>query len=270
MAHPIPKLKCFESRLWSLAFAQSTEARCLVENEDVVGAVPINNIPALVLIMARRRIGDKPLSEPMMVSLLMHICATRPQWVKDCCHLRSIFITLIIRVFQHTEEIQIFLNINGTWWRHDSTKLTSNGPLARYVKLQFAHAPGMLGTPPRVSDPDMHHGTCVTHIPWCMSGSFTSGFLWNRWRGKTFQAFPAHAQPAILRIWQEAHGHMLLYVLGRNSYEISTVQCVKKSCLSPESVLPQLQYYLCRPCLPRESLHLCHKQPSRQAGFSGK
>ena len=27
---------------------------------------PINNIPALVQIMARRRTGDKPLSEPMM------------------------------------------------------------------------------------------------------------------------------------------------------------------------------------------------------------
>ena len=40
---------------------------------------PINNIPALVQIMAWRRSGDKPLSEPMMVSLLMHICVTRPQ-----------------------------------------------------------------------------------------------------------------------------------------------------------------------------------------------
>ena len=26
---------------------------------------------------------------------------------------------------------------------------------------------------PLVSDPDMHHGTCVTHMPWCMSGSLT-------------------------------------------------------------------------------------------------
>ena len=43
---------------------------------------PINNIPALVQIMAWRRSGDKPLSEPMMVSLPMHICVTRPQWVK--------------------------------------------------------------------------------------------------------------------------------------------------------------------------------------------
>ena len=42
---------------------------------------PINNIPALVQIMAWRRPGDKPLSVPMMVSLPTHICVTRPQWV---------------------------------------------------------------------------------------------------------------------------------------------------------------------------------------------
>ena len=41
----------------------------------------INNIPALVQLMAWRRPGDKPLSEPMMVSLPTHICVTRPQWV---------------------------------------------------------------------------------------------------------------------------------------------------------------------------------------------
>ena len=34
---------------------------------------PIDNNPALVQIMALRRSGDKPLSEPMMVSLLTHI-----------------------------------------------------------------------------------------------------------------------------------------------------------------------------------------------------
>ena len=42
----------------------------------------INNIPALVLIMAWHRQGDKPLSEPMMVRSLTHICVTRPQRVK--------------------------------------------------------------------------------------------------------------------------------------------------------------------------------------------
>ena len=61
------------------------------------------------------------------------------------------------------------------------------GPLARYVKFWVAHVPGMPGAfspPPWVSDPEMHHGTCVAHVPWCMSGSLTSGFLWSRWRGK--------------------------------------------------------------------------------------
>ena len=43
---------------------------------------PINNIPALVQIMAWRRPGDKPLSGPMMVRIPTHICVTRPQWVK--------------------------------------------------------------------------------------------------------------------------------------------------------------------------------------------
>ena len=28
---------------------------------------------------------------------------------------------------------------------------------------------------PLVSDPGMHRGTCVTHVPWCMSGSLTRG-----------------------------------------------------------------------------------------------
>ena len=44
---------------------------------------PVNKIPALVQIMAWCRSGDKPLSEPMMVSLLTHICVTQPQWVKE-------------------------------------------------------------------------------------------------------------------------------------------------------------------------------------------
>ena len=46
----------------------------------------INNIPALVLIMALRRPGDKPLSEPMLVISLTHICVTRPQWVNGRQH----------------------------------------------------------------------------------------------------------------------------------------------------------------------------------------
>ena len=56
-------------------------------------------------------------------------------------------------------------------------------PLTRYVKLRVAHAPGMPGMFPRhwlqkkplVRDPGMHHVTCVTHMPGCMSGSLTRG-----------------------------------------------------------------------------------------------
>ena len=63
--------------------------KCIFLNENVLillkislKFVPkglINNIPSLVQRMVWRRPGDKPLSEPMMVSLLTHICVTRPQ-----------------------------------------------------------------------------------------------------------------------------------------------------------------------------------------------
>ena len=68
-----------------------------------------------------------------------------------------------------------------------SSGLLGYGLLDRYVKLQVAHAPGVLGTfspPPRVGGPSMHRGTCVTHVMWFMPGSLTSGFIWSRWRGK--------------------------------------------------------------------------------------
>ena len=54
---------------------------------------------------------------------------------------------------------------------------------------------------PLVSDPGMHHGTCVTHVPWCMSGSLTYG------DGENVPGIPGACAPAILRIWQDAHGH---------------------------------------------------------------
>ena len=55
--------------------------------------------------------------------------------------------------------------------------------LAKWVKLRDAHTPrmpGMFSPPSRISDPDMHHGTCVTHVPWCLPKSLTSGLLWSR------------------------------------------------------------------------------------------
>ena len=40
-----------------------------------------SNMPALAQIMDWPRQGDKPLYEPMMISLPTHMCVTRPQWV---------------------------------------------------------------------------------------------------------------------------------------------------------------------------------------------
>ena len=40
---------------------------------------------ALVQVMAWRCPCDKALSEPMLVCLLMHLCITRPHWVKEFC-----------------------------------------------------------------------------------------------------------------------------------------------------------------------------------------
>ena len=65
--------------------------KCIFLTENVIISIKIslkfvpkgsiNNIPTLFQIMAWRQPGDKPLSEPMMVRLLTHICVTRPQWV---------------------------------------------------------------------------------------------------------------------------------------------------------------------------------------------
>ena len=68
---------------------RSRHFNCIFLNENVwipikislkfVPKDPMNNITALVQIIAWRRPGNKPLSEPMMVNLLTHICVTRPQ-----------------------------------------------------------------------------------------------------------------------------------------------------------------------------------------------
>ena len=65
-------LKCISlyENVWISSISLKFVPKCL-----------INNIPALVQIMAWRRQGDRPLSEPMMVRLRTHIYVTRPQWV---------------------------------------------------------------------------------------------------------------------------------------------------------------------------------------------
>ena len=87
---PHPLINSLRPRLNRRPFADDI-FKCIFLNENewilprislkYVPKVRINNIPALVQIMAWCLPGDKPLSEPMMVSLLTDICVTRPQWV---------------------------------------------------------------------------------------------------------------------------------------------------------------------------------------------
>ena len=97
---------------------------------------PINNIPSLFQIMVWRRTGNKPLSEPMMVGLLTHICVTRPQWVINKSSL--IPVTLIqtsekedydvpVLVIQHGFQLDMpnFIIINFTFFIYVTRHLQS-------------------------------------------------------------------------------------------------------------------------------------------------
>ena len=87
-----PPLLTHWGRVKMAAIFETTFFKCIFLNENIcislkislgyVRKVRISNIPALVQIMAWRRPGDKPFSEPMMVRLLTPIYVTRPQWVK--------------------------------------------------------------------------------------------------------------------------------------------------------------------------------------------
>ena len=93
-------------------------------------------------------------------------------------------------------------------------------------------SPLRLQTKPLVSDPSMHHGTCVTHVWWCMSGSLTRGGR------KTFPAFPSHAQPAILRIWKEAlSGPVVVHYIIARVFPQGTIWCIVMFCDQYPSIL---------------------------------
>ena len=95
---------------------------------------------------------------------------------------------------------------------------------------------------PLVSDPGMQHGTCVTHVPWCMSGSLTRG------SGEYVTGIPGACAPACLRIWQEAHWETYCssaYIQGvvHLRYSLKTMQKTAK----PLSIILCLCLHV-RPC----------------------
>ena len=81
LLRPRRKRRHFEDNIFKCIFLNENLWTSLMRSLKFVPNVQINNIPALVQIMAWRRPGAKPLSEPMMINLLTQICASRPQWV---------------------------------------------------------------------------------------------------------------------------------------------------------------------------------------------
>ena len=115
-------------------------SKCILLNENIwisinfslkfVAKCQIDNIPSLVQIMNWHRLGDKPLSEPMMVSLLRKICVTRPQWLTHYRKTRPFQYPSIMHVTQlakssHVTELASNAENASISWRHHE-KMTSD------------------------------------------------------------------------------------------------------------------------------------------------
>ena len=81
---------------------------------------------------------------------------------------------------------------------------------------------------PLVSDPGMNHGTCVTHVPWCMSGSLS------RSGGENVPGIPGTCAThnfTYLSIWIHGciifHDSVWLYAFPRGSVK----SCSRHYCL---------------------------------------
>ena len=108
------------------------------------------------------------------------------------------------------------INIIDAWRRHEnmspwngSWESTNSDRIVSWASYQIRKIAGCacagnagnvftcrrLQRKPVVGDPCMHHGTCVTHVPWYVSGSLTRG------GGENVPDIPSARAPAILRIW---------------------------------------------------------------------
>ena len=110
-------------------------------------------------------------------------------------HIRSTYqimlfmlFTMVDKIFKHVAsaayctywvvslEWGLVLNLLGIFW-------TFNSPLTRSVNCGLRMCRECwhrflrhrFQSKPLVIDPDRHYGTCVTHMPWCLSGSLTLG-----------------------------------------------------------------------------------------------
>ena len=126
---PRPNRRYYADDIFKCIFGNENELISPSSSLKFVPKVQINNIPALVQIMAWRRPGDTPLSEPMMVNLLTHTCVTRPQWAKWIVALPAIWVVSPLMwspVMKHQDDIR---------WAHEHFVGPSSTPLhyVRYI-----------------------------------------------------------------------------------------------------------------------------------------
>ena len=142
-------------------FADDTFKRIFLNENTIISImvshefVPkgaMNNNPALVQIMAWHRSGDKPLPEPMVVSLLTHICVTRPQWVNPS---------------QTVQLSVLFASIQGSLQWHDMN----------FIKSHIIR----LSTVCLTASADPHQ----RNIKVCLTGALWGEFIGDRWIPRT-------------------------------------------------------------------------------------
>ena len=97
---------------------------CLKENVLISLKFVSNNMPALVQMMTWGQPGDKPLSEPMLVRLLMHICVTQPQWFN------TLHWDVMVAIFQTALS-------NAFTWQKIFEFWTGDKPLPQPIIIQF-------------------------------------------------------------------------------------------------------------------------------------
>ena len=96
--------------------------------------VAINNIPSLVQIMAWCWPVDKPLSELMMVRLLMHICVTGPQILKSC-QIHGVF-----NFMQNKVQFELLITGKSGRYLWPLTKLICQGKKHNTFRLIFLNS----------------------------------------------------------------------------------------------------------------------------------
>ena len=94
---------------------------------------PVNNIPVLGQIMAWRRPYDKPLSKPMVVSLLTHICVNRPLWVN------MIYLSIFSGSFHWHWAIYDFFPVRMKYSCKNNRPVLNNNNTAKFEPLRWRH-----------------------------------------------------------------------------------------------------------------------------------